>query len=162
MMDPIVKLKKEPAVRFSISLPPKLLEQLDAMMKEKGRENRSQLISEMIRNQLVEHQSQRGTQEMAGTITIVYDHHNSAVQMELTRIQHDLRECIITTSHVHLDLNYCLEVLIVRGQADIIRSIAERVLSCKGIHHGKLTLTSFRECFSSKNTQEKEDHCHKH
>ena len=53
-----MKQKKEPFVRFSISLSPQLLKQLDAMMVDKGRENRSQLISEMIRNQLVEHQAE--------------------------------------------------------------------------------------------------------
>ncbi|HQC43368.1 MAG TPA: nickel-responsive transcriptional regulator NikR [Verrucomicrobiota bacterium] len=133
--------KRAPSVRFSISLPPKLMEQLDKMMLQKGRENRSQLISEMIRNQLIEHQSQQGQKEMAGTITLVYDHHTPHVQSELTRIQHDLHNCILSTTHVHLDHDNCLEVLIVRGKANLIRSISERIFSCKGIKHGKLTIT---------------------
>lgn len=136
-----MKHKKNPSVRFSISLPPQLLKQLDDMMLQKGRENRSQLISEMIRNQLVEHQSQQGIQEMAGTITLIYDHHTPHIQSELTEVQHDMHECILSTTHVHLDHDNCLEVLIVRGRADLIRSIAERILACKGIKHGKLTLT---------------------
>jgi CopG family nickel-responsive transcriptional regulator len=139
-----MKQKKEPHVRFSISLSPQLLKQLDAMMVDKGRENRSQLISEMIRNQLVEHQSQKGDKEMAGTITIVYDHHTPHIQSQLTEIQHDLHECILSTTHVHLTHESCLEVLIVRGKANEIRSISDRIFACKGIKHGKLTITAFQ------------------
>lgn len=136
------KYKKESSVRFSISLPPRLLKQLDTMMLERGRKNRSQLISEMIRNQLVEHQSQQGEQEMAGTITIVYDHHFPHIQSQLTDIQHEHHHYILSTTHVHLDHNNCLEVLIVRGKANTIRKIAENILACKGIKHGKLTITA--------------------
>jgi len=136
-----VKKRKAPAVRFSISLSPKLMEQLDKMMLQKGRANRSQLISEMITNQLIEHQSQQGQKEMAGTITLIYDHHAPNIQNELTQIQHDIHNCVLSTTHVHLDHDNCLEVLIVRGKANLIRSIAERILSCKGIKHGKLTIT---------------------
>ncbi|MDI9401819.1 MAG: nickel-responsive transcriptional regulator NikR [Limisphaerales bacterium] len=136
-----MKKRKAPAVRFSISLSPKLMEQLDKMMLQKGRANRSQLISEMITNQLIEHQSQQGQKEMAGTITLIYDHHAPNIQNELTQIQHDIHNCVLSTTHVHLDHDNCLEVLIVRGKANLIRSIAERILSCKGIKHGKLTIT---------------------
>ena len=126
-----MKQKKEPHVRFSISLPPLLLKQLDAMMVEKGRE-------------MVEHQSQKGDKEMAGTITIVYDHHTPHIQSQLTEIQHDLHECILSTTHVHLTHESCLEVLIVRGKANEIRSISDRIFACKGIKHGKLTITAFQ------------------
>ena len=102
------------------------------------------MISEMIRNQMVEHQSQKGDKEMAGTITIVYDHHTPHIQSQLTEIQHDLHECILSTTHVHLTHESCLEVLIVRGKANEIRSISDRIFACKGIKHGKLTITAFQ------------------
>jgi CopG family nickel-responsive transcriptional regulator len=135
-------MKQEQVSRFSVSLPPQLLEQLDEMAGEKGYENRSQAIADMIRAQLVEHRQKSGTAEIAGTITLVYDHHKQHVQATLTDIQHDHHNVIISTLHVHLDHNNCLEVLAVRGRANIIKKIADELTTAKGVKHGKLTVTT--------------------
>jgi CopG family nickel-responsive transcriptional regulator len=135
-------MKKEKVSRFSMSLPPALLRQLDEMSREKGYDNRSQAIADMIRDQIVEHRQKADTGEIAGTITLVYDHHKPHLQTTLTDIQHDHHEVILTTVHVHLDHHNCLEVLIVRGQASIIRKIADELIAAKGVKHGKLTVTT--------------------
>jgi len=135
-------MKKEPVTRFSVSLPPKLLEQLDVMAGEKGYHNRSLAIADMIRAHLVEHHQKSSNAEIAGTITLVYDHHKQHVQAALTDIQHDHHDVIISTVHVHLDHRHCLEVLLVRGRAGLIRKIADALIAAKGVKHGKLTVTS--------------------
>ena len=83
-----------------------------------------------------------GENEIAGTITLVYDHHKQHVQATLTDIQHDHHEVIISTLHVHLDHHNCLEVLVVRGKAATIKKIADELIAAKGVKHGKLTVTS--------------------
>lgn len=128
--------------RFSVSLPRQLLRDLDAMARARGYENRSQAIADMIRSQLVEHRQQNESAEIAGTITLVYDHHKPHLQDALTDIQHDHHEIIISTLHVHLDHHHCLEVLVVRGKSGRVRKIADALLSAKGVKHGKLTITS--------------------
>lgn len=135
-------MKKDSVARFSVSLPPSLLGQLDGMAQEKGYMNRSQAIADMIRAQLVEHRQKDAKGEIAGTITLVYDHHKPHVQATLTDIQHDHHEVIVSTIHVHLDHHNCLEVLVVRGQAGIIRRIADELIAAKGVKHGKLTVTT--------------------
>ena len=110
-------MKIENVTRFSISLPPSLLRQLDQMSTEKGYANRSLAVADMIRNQLVEHRQKTGTEDIAGTITLVYDHHKPHLQSTLTDIQHDHHDVILSTVHVHLDHHNCLEVLLVRGPA---------------------------------------------
>ena len=135
-------MKKEIASRFSVSLPPSLLEQLDKMAAEKSYDNRSLAIADMIRDQLVEHRQKFGNEDIAGTITLVYDHHKMHVQETLTDIQHDHHDVILSTVHVHLDHHNCLEVLIVRGKASIIRKIADELIAAKGVKHGKLTVTT--------------------
>ena len=135
-------MKQDQVSRFSVSLPPQLLEQLDGMAKEKGYENRSQAIADMIRAQLVEHRQKSGTAEIAGTITLVYDHHKQHVQEALTDIQHDHHEVIVSTLHVHLDHHNCLEVLVVRGRAGLIKKIADALIAAKGVKLGKLTVTT--------------------
>ncbi len=116
--------------------------QLDQMVQEKGYTNRSLAVADMIRAHLVEHRQRMGDQEIAGTITLVYDHHKPHLQATLTDLQHDHHEVIISTLHVHLDHDNCLEVLVVRGRAGRIKRIADELIAAKGVKHGKLTVTS--------------------
>jgi CopG family transcriptional regulator, nickel-responsive regulator len=134
--------KPEPVVRFSISVPGGLARQLDAMAHEKGYDNRSLAVADMIRAQLVEHRQGFEDEEIAGTVTLVYDHHKQHVQAALTDIQHDHHEVIVSTLHVHLDHHNCLEVLVVRGKAGLIKRIADELIAAKGVKHGKLTVTT--------------------
>jgi CopG family nickel-responsive transcriptional regulator len=142
-------MKKEKVSRFSISLPPSLLEQLDQMAGEKSYDNRSLAIADMIRDNLVEHRQQFGREEICGTITLVYDHHKMHVQETLTEIQHDHHDVILSTVHVHLDHHNCLEVLIIRGKAAIVRKVADQLIAAKGVKHGKLTVTTTGKNLSS-------------
>jgi CopG family transcriptional regulator, nickel-responsive regulator len=128
--------------RFSISLPNELAAQLERMTQEKGYDNRSLAIADMVRAHLVEHRQKYGDQEIAGTITLLYDHHKQHVQAALTDIQHDHHNVIIATLHVHLDHHNCMELLAVRGKAAVIRRIADELIAAKGVKHGKLTVTS--------------------
>ena len=135
-------MKQEGVARFSVSLSKGLLRQLDNMLKEKGYDNRSLAIADMVRDHLVEHGQECGDVEAAGTVTLVYDHHKTNVQETLTDIQHDCGSMIISTMHVHLDHHNCLEVLVVRGLASEIKSIAGRLIGTKGVKHGKLSITT--------------------
>lgn len=125
-----------------MSLGRRLLRQLDRMVREKGYDNRSLAIADMVRDNLIEHQQELGDGEVAGTVTLIYDHHKSQVQKTLTDIQHDCGSQIISTMHVHLDHHNCLEVLVVRGKASAIKRIADRMIGAKGVKHGKLSITS--------------------
>lgn len=118
------------------------MQQLDKMLLEKGYDNRSQAIADMVCDELVEHEQKSGTGEIAGTITLVYDHHKQNVQAALTDIQHDHNDVIVSTMHVHLDHHNCLEVLVVRGGAQVIKKIADALIAAKGVKHGKLTVTT--------------------
>ena len=112
------------------------------MIAKKGYDNRSPAIADMIRDKLIEYQQESNTGEIAGTITLVYDHHKPHLQASLTDIQHDHHDAILSTVHVHLDHHNCLEVLIVRGKASVIRKIADELIAAKGVKHGKLTVTT--------------------
>jgi CopG family nickel-responsive transcriptional regulator len=132
----------ESVERFSVSLPPTLLGQFDEIVKAMAYDTRSQAVADLIRNKLVEHRQKFGTEEIAGTITLVYDHHKQHVQATLTDIQHDHHTVIISSIHVHLDHHNCLEVLVVRGKASLIKKIADELISAKGVKHGTLTVTT--------------------
>ena len=135
-------MKTNTVVRFSLSMPAELARQLDAMAADKGYANRSQAVANMVRDHLVEHHGQRGDHEIAGSITLVYDHHKRNIQALLTDIQHDHQELIISSLHVHLDHHNCMEVLAVLGRADDVRRLADRLMAAKGVKHGKLAVTT--------------------
>jgi CopG family nickel-responsive transcriptional regulator len=135
-------MRNEGVARFSVSLPQRLLRDLDAMARQKGYDNRSLAIADMIRDRLVEHRQQDGDQDIVGTITLVYDHHKRQVQSTLTDLQHDHSDVIVSTMHIHLDHDHCLEVLAVHGPAHIIKRTADALIAVKGVKHGRLTVTS--------------------
>ena len=132
---------KHNVTRFSISLPASLARELDRMCEEKGYDNRSLAIADMVRAHLVEHRQQLGRGEIAGSITLVYDHHRHHLQELLTDLQHDHRDAIISALHCHLDHDNCLEILAVCGPAVEIRKLADELIAAKGVKHGKLTIT---------------------
>jgi CopG family nickel-responsive transcriptional regulator len=132
----------EKVTRFSVSLDKKLLRKLDRMCREKGYQNRSQAVADMVRAHLIEHHQHLGRGEIAGSITLVYDHHRHHLQDLLTDLQHDHRNVIISTLHAHLDHDNCLEILAVRGKPAPIKKLADELIAAKGVKHGKLTITT--------------------
>ena len=134
-------------VRFGVSIGEGLLEKFDALILEKGYTNRSEAIRDLIRDRLVtaEWDERSDTQESIGTITIVYDHHTREIGDRLTDIAHDHHDLVISSTHVHLTHASCLEVVMVKGQGNKIRSFADHVLSIRGVKHGKLVITGLVE-----------------
>ncbi len=128
--------------RLSLSLPNGLAQELDQLVREKGAASRSALVTDLVRADVVEHRSRRGKQEIAGAITLVYDHHARNLQAKLTDLQHDAENLIVSVMHVHLSHHDCLEVLAVRGPADKVRTLADRLAAVRGVKHSKLTITT--------------------
>jgi len=130
------------AVRFGVSMSRELLKKFDQLIKDMGYRNRSEAIRDLIRERLVHQEWQHTNQETVGTITIVYSHDVHELTEILTALQHKYHKQIISTMHIHLDRHNCLEVLVVRGKGQEIKKIADRLLSTKGVKHGKLTTTT--------------------
>lgn len=129
-------------IRFGISMNEQLLEKFDRQIVKKGYNNRSEAVRDLIRNQLVQLEWENEDQEVAGTVTLVYDHHVRGLTNILTEIQHDFHNLALSTMHVHLDHYNCLEVLVVKGKASDARKLAEKLISIKGVKHGQLSITS--------------------
>lgn len=127
--------------RLSISLERGLARKLEKLCAEAGYTNRSEYLRDTIRARLVEREWELD-QEAVGTITIVYDHHAHQLNARLTQIQHDHHAAILATTHVHLDHDRCLEVILVRGRAKRIREIADALKRHKGVLHGDLSMSS--------------------
>lgn len=129
-------------MRFGVSMDEQLLENFDRLIERKHYMNRSEAIRDLIRASLVELKIEDDDHEMVGTVTLVYNHHVRDLAEKLTEHQHAHSERIISSLHVHLDAHNCLEVLVVKGSAGIIRQIADELIGVKGVKHGKLVMTA--------------------
>jgi CopG family nickel-responsive transcriptional regulator len=128
-------------VRFGVSLDHRLLDDFDLLISRKNYATRSEALRDLIRDNLVG-QEWDENKETVGTITIVYDHHVHDLTEKLTDIQHRYHRLVLSTMHVHLDHDSCLEVLVVRGRGSDIKKVADTLIATKGVKHGKLTMTT--------------------
>jgi CopG family transcriptional regulator, nickel-responsive regulator len=118
------------------------LKEFDLLIKKKGYKNRSEAIRDLIREKLIEKEQDDPECDMIATLTMVYNHHEHNVQHELTHIEHHSSDIIRSGLHVHLNGNNCLEVLILKGKVKEIKILSDKILSTKGVRHGKLVLTA--------------------
>jgi CopG family nickel-responsive transcriptional regulator len=128
--------------RFGVSIPRILVEAFDRRLRSKGYRNRSEAIRDLMRDYLVagEWEAERGP--VVGTITIVYSHETRELSQVLTEIQHQFHAAVICTTHVHLDEHNCLEVIVLKGKGAEVQAIADRLISTKGVKHGRLVCTT--------------------
>ena len=127
--------------RFGVSLEKKLLDEFDTLIKRKNYSNRSEAFRDLIRQELVKEEWTKGG-EVVGAVTLVYDHHKRELVNKLTDIQHDFQGTIISTQHIHLDHDNCLELIAVKGSAANITKLADTLKSVKGVKHGTLSMSS--------------------
>ncbi len=128
-------------VRFGVSLEKELLDELDKYVSENILSNRSQGIRRLINNYLVEKKWQCNN-TVAGSISLVYNHHKHDLLMKLTDIQHDFKDVILSSQHFHLEDDLCLEIIAVRGKSKVLTELADRLRAVKGVDHGKLGMTT--------------------
>ncbi len=127
--------------RFGVSLEKSLLDKFDRYIREKNYANRSEAFRDLIRQELIKKEWVEG-EEVAGAITLIYDHHRKDLLSKITDIQHDFQKTIISTQHVHLDHDNCLEIVAVRGKSDDVQRLANMLKSIKGVKHGTLSMSS--------------------
>lgn len=133
-------MAREPIGRFGVSINQRLLERFDAVLREKGYDNRSEAIRDLIRDYLVEEEWCGSKAEVVGCAVLVYDHHVHGISERLTETQHRYKN-IVSSMHVHLDEDNCLEVLVIRGVADEVKRITGSLISARGVKHGKLVMS---------------------
>ena len=127
--------------RIGVAIDSELLDRFDQHIAARGYTNRSEAFRDMIRDELVEQASESPDHPVIGTVTLVYNHHIRMLSDRLTDLQHGSYHNILSTMHVHLDHDNCLEVLVVKGRAADVRRIADALISTKGVRHGRLTIT---------------------
>jgi CopG family transcriptional regulator, nickel-responsive regulator len=126
--------------RFGVSLEEDILNSLDKLVVSNQFPNRSQAIRHLIKSSNVA-ESWEKNKIVAGAIVIVYDHHRRELNSKLMNVQHDYHNLILSTQHVHLEHDLCLETIAVKGKSQDLVRLADKIIGTKGIKHGKLVMT---------------------
>lgn len=130
--------------RVGVSIEDDLLESFDRLNSARGYDNRSEAVRDLIRDALVQSRLEAPgdkAAEVLGSLTLVYDHHASDLTSQMTELQHQHEGLVVSVLHVHINHDDCMELIALRGRADGVRSLADALLSLKGVKHGKLFVT---------------------
>lgn len=127
--------------RFTISLDEGLAQAFDELIRARGYANRSEAVRDMLRREL---ETQRLAHDAAPTsvacLSYVYNHHERQLSERLTEHQHHAHDLVVSTMHVHLDHDNCLEALILRGTTESVRHLADHITAERGVRHGQLNV----------------------
>jgi len=139
-------MKRTPAnedagtVRFSVSMEPELLARFDEYLAGAGYPGRSKALRDLVRGRLAEQQLNSPRAAAVGVLSFIYNHDSAGLARRLMHLEHEHHAEVISTVHVHLDHHSCLEVLIMRGRADRLRALADRLSATRGVRQGRLAL----------------------
>lgn len=131
-------MTKDALVRFGVAMEGSLLREFDALVAERGG-TRSEVLRDLVRAEVGRARVRAGANAVAA-LTLVYDHHVRDLTERLTDFQHALGEKVVSTLHVHLDHDHCLEVVVMRGPSVEIQSASEKLLATRGVKHGGLEM----------------------
>ena len=128
-------------IRTGVSIEGDLLKQFDRVIAKRGYKNRSEAIRDLIRETLVDEAVDQNKPVVA-TLSMIYDHHKPDLSKKLNAIQHHSHDTVLAATHVHLDSDNCLEVVIMKGRSGEVQHLADHMLAMRGVKHGKLVVTS--------------------
>ena len=153
--------------RFGVSADDELLESFDRLLADQGYATRSEALCDLMRDALVRSRVEAqpdGDAEVLGSLSLVYDHHATDLTERMTQIQHRHHDLVVSVLHVHVSHDDCMEVIALRGLAREVRSLADSLLSLKGVKHGKLfiTLPSGMITGSAAPAKKSRGHAHSH
>ena len=127
--------------RFGVSLDKGLLEKFDKLIESRSYTNRSEAFRDLIRQELVRKEWQEAD-EVTGAVTLIYDHHRRELVNKLLDIQHEFGSCIISSQHIHVDHNNCLEILAVKGSPEKVQRLSDNLKAVKGVKHSTLSMST--------------------
>ena len=127
--------------RFTISLEDSLAAQFDQLVRDRGYQNRSEAVRDLLRNKLTEVNLQTDqAPNCVACLSFVYNHHGRDLAERMVQIQHEYHSVVVVTTHVHLDHDNCLESTVLRGDTATVRRFAEAVMTERGVRHGQLNI----------------------
>jgi CopG family nickel-responsive transcriptional regulator len=131
--------QKMKVTRFSVSLPPPLLKRLDETWKSMLYEDRSKAIHDAVRSFISEFEwMHKESGQITGAVLILYYLDKPGLLEEIMKAQHQSKNVISSTTHIHLEENKCLEIIAVKGDTQKVRCLAQTIMAKKGVKQVKV------------------------
>ncbi len=130
--------------KFGVYIPKELANDLERFMKALGISSKSALVREALKLFIIEHEW-KVAKEAVGIVGVIYNHEVRGVDEELTNIQHDFLDIIVSTLHVHLSKEKCMLAIAVRGDAEKIKHLIGRLSIVKGVEITRPLLLAVEE-----------------
>jgi len=128
--------------RIGVSVDKKLLTEFDTLIAGQGYQSRSEAIRDLIRQQISAEQLKNPKAKAIAAVFLVYEHHSTKLMEKLTSLQHSHVLQTISSMHIHLDDHKCLEVIVLKGHVGEIKSMAEKIVSLKGVKLGRINVVA--------------------
>jgi CopG family transcriptional regulator, nickel-responsive regulator len=127
-------MAKDNLVRFGVAMEASLVAEIDRLAEARG-SSRSEFLRDLARAEAGRTSLEDQVRAFAA-VTLVYNHHVRELSEKLTALQHELGDQVRSTMHVHLDRDHCLEVVVMRGRSDELKTAAGRMLGARGVLQG--------------------------
>jgi len=129
--------------RITLSLDDDLADAFDQWASHHQYATRSEAFRDLLRGRLEDEQLARGgSHDCAVAVSFVYDHHERQLASRLADAQHAHHDICLSTLHVHLDHDNCLETTVLRGPMDAVMRFAESLIAERGVRLGKILAVS--------------------
>ncbi|WP_299788464.1 nickel-responsive transcriptional regulator NikR [uncultured Shewanella sp.] len=126
-------------IRFTVSLPESLFNEIELDQQERGYHSRSEYIRDLFRDRIVDKQWNTSKEDVVGVLTLVFDHHQRGLSEKLIEIQHNHLVHVLCSTHVHVDHHNCLETIIIKGQASEVNLLVNQISALKGVKVARLS-----------------------
>jgi CopG family nickel-responsive transcriptional regulator len=127
--------------RITISLPEELAEEFDRLIADRGYDNRSEAVRDILRAHLDRMREAREADgHCVANLSYVYNHHERELAERLMTIQHAHHDLAVSTMHAHLDHDHCIETVLLKGPVQAVRRFANTLAAERGVRHGQLNL----------------------
>ncbi len=128
--------------RITMSIDEELAKSFDELIAARGYASRSEAMRDLLRRE-VEARRQEGDAKKThcvASLSYVYNHHVRDLAERINAAQHARHDMVVSTMHVHLDHEHCLETAILKGNAAAVRAFADSIEAERGVRHAKLNL----------------------
>ncbi|TCN82330.1 nickel-responsive transcriptional regulator NikR [Shewanella fodinae] len=132
-------MSNDETLRFTVSLPQSLFEEIEADIEARSYQSRSEYIRDLFRDRIVDKQWNNSLEDVVGVLTVIFDHHQRGLSEKLIEIQHDHLVHILCSTHVHIDHHRCLETIILKGQASQVNQLVNKIAALKGVNLARLS-----------------------
>jgi CopG family nickel-responsive transcriptional regulator len=131
--------------RITMSMDEALAKDFDRMVRDRGYTSRSEAMRDLLRREVEAHRQARDPRsQCVANFSYVYNHHERQLAERLVQTQHQHHDLVVSTMHVHLDHEHCLESVVLKGPALAVRALADRTQAERGVRHGMLNLVTVK------------------